>query len=568
MGLGGLRPGDPRQIGGWTLVGRLGAGGMGVVYLAQGIDGRLVAVKRLREELAEDAAFRARFRREAASLLRVRGTCTAGVLAVETEASTPYVVMEYVSGPTLSEHVGDHGPLRAEMAQGFAAGLAEALLAIHRAGLVHRDLKPANVLFSEHGPKVIDFGIAQAADATVLTRIGESLGTVGYMAPEQLRGQAGPPADVYAWALTVAYACTGRPPFGTGPTEAVLYRVMHGEPDLDGVPAALLPMLTRSLGGSPELRPTPGELLTELTGTAPTGPAPAAAPPGPEAETAALRTVLATAWQLPAPSPAAWPPPASGPLPGSGPLPASGQPPAAWPPPRLIPSPPRRTGRAAAVALAALLVAATSLAVWAALPDGGSGGHPSASGSGTAAGSSPGPSPSPSPTPSPSPSPSRSGGASKSPSATAAPSPSTVASRSATPTGGGAAVLPDQIANIHSDLCIDTNGPQQVGLELVLRDCDFFSGQFWSTERSTLHLVNPPSGLCLDTDGPPAAGALAVLNTCGNYTGQQWRYDAANEWYVNPTSNLCLDTNGPPDVNVALVLNYCGNYTGQHWEPF
>lgn len=192
MSLSGLRAGDPQRIGELTLVGRLGAGGMGVVYLAQGPDGRLVAVKRLREELASDGGFRARFRREAATLLRVQGACTARVLAVEAEAGTPYVVMEYVQGPTLSEYVGEHGPLQGDMARLFAVGLAEALVAVHRAGIVHRDLKPGNVLLAEQGPKVIDFGIAQAADATALTRTGVAVGTVGYMAPEQLRGQAGP----------------------------------------------------------------------------------------------------------------------------------------------------------------------------------------------------------------------------------------------------------------------------------------------------------------------------------------------------------------------------------------
>ncbi|CAM5583654.1 Serine/threonine-protein kinase PknD [Streptomyces tanashiensis] len=289
MSLSGLRTGDPRQVGEWTLVGRLGAGGMGVVYLAQGSDGRLVALKRLREDLASDSEFRERFRREAAALLRVQGTCTARVLTVDVETSSPYVVMEYVQGPTLAEYVGEHGPLSDGMAHGFAVGLAEALAAIHRAGVVHRDLKPVNVLLSEQGPKVIDFGIAQAADATALTRAGAAVGTVGYMAPEQVRGQAGPPADVFAWALTVAYATTGRPPFGTGPAEAVLHRVLHEEPDLDGVPPRLRALLASALAGSPERRPTPGQLLSELTG---------AEDPGTLLDVEAV-TVLATVWQIP-----------------------------------------------------------------------------------------------------------------------------------------------------------------------------------------------------------------------------------------------------------------------------
>ncbi|MFD5508446.1 serine/threonine protein kinase [Streptomyces sp. NPDC127051] len=526
MGLGGLRAGDPERIGGFTLVGRLGAGGMGVVYLAQGSDGRLVALKRLREELASDSEFRARFRREAAALLRVQGTCTARMLAVETEASSPFVVMEYVQGPTLAEHVGEHGPLHGDMAHGFAVGLAEALVAIHGAGLVHRDLKPGNVLLSNQGPKVIDFGIAQAADATALTRPGVVVGTVGYMAPEQARGQAGPPADVFAWALTVAYATTGRHPFGTGPSEAVLYRVLHEEPDLDGVPAHLRTLLAPALDRAPERRPTPRHLLAGLTG---------ATDPGTVADAEAVGTLLATSWRMP----------------GTGAPPAS--------------VPRQRTARVAAVA--AVLLLSTAGIVWGVLPDGG---HPTASGTIAPVGRPGSTAPSSSPvvsTPSAAPEPTGSAPRPTGPRTTAPAAPALPPSPpppSSPPSSPPASTGP--LTNTHSGLCIDTNGPQRPGLEIVLRACGNYSGQIWGHDETSLHLTNPPSGLCLDTNGNPATGVMAVLSPCGYYSGQQWHYDAAAGRFVNPASGLCLDTNGPPALNLYLVLNPCGNYTGQFWR--
>ncbi|MEU3778536.1 serine/threonine protein kinase [Streptomyces sp. NPDC032472] len=504
VSLSALRAGDPKRIGEFTLVGRLGAGGMGVVYLAQAPDGRLAALKRLREELASDSEFRARFRREAAALLRVQGACTARVLAVEVDASSPYVVMEYVQGPTLAEHVAEHGPLRGDMAHGFAVGLAEAVAAIHGAGIVHRDLKPGNVLLSNQGPKVIDFGIAQAADATALTRTGVSIGTVGYMAPEQVRGQAGPPADVFAWAMTVAYATTGRPPFGTGPSEAVLYRVLHDEPDLDGAPDHLKTVLTPALARSPERRPTPGQLLAELTG---------AEDPRTILGVEAVTTVLATAWQMPETATA---------------------------PPRPLLK--QRTTRTAAAAAVVLLLSTAGI-LWTVMSGSG---HPTAFGTTAPPSASPaGTAPSPSPT-------------------TSAPPTSAAAQPAPPPPPAPASTGP--ITNTHSDLCIDTNGPQRPGLEVVLRACANFSGQIWQYDRTTLHLANTPSGLCLDTEGKPATGVRAVLNSCGSHSGQQWRYDAGSKQFVNPTSGLCLDTSGPPALNLELVLNPCGNYTGQHWR--
>ncbi|WP_369779554.1 serine/threonine protein kinase [Streptomyces sp. R33] len=529
MSLSGLRAGDPKRIGELTLVGRLGAGGMGVVYLAQGPDGRLVALKRLREELASDSEFRARFRREAATLLRVQGTCTAQVLAVEAEASSPFVVMEYVQGPTLAEHVGEHGPLRGDMAHAFAVGLAEALVAIHRAGIVHRDLKPGNVLLSDQGPKVIDFGIARADDATALTRTGIAVGTVGYMAPEQVRGQAGPPADVFAWALTVAYATTGRPPFGTGPTEAVLYRVLHEEPDLDGVPSHLKPLLMSALARSPERRPAPGNLLSELTG----GKDPRTVLDGDGdgdggADADAVSTVLATAWQMPEP--------------------------AASPTPLLK----QRTTRNAAATVLVLLLTAGVL--WTVLPGRG---HSTASNTTQPPRRPASTAPFSSPTTSAAPTPPRTRPPSAA-SGTTAPSTPAVTGPPPPPSSPVASTGP--ITNTHSGLCIDTDGPQRPGLNVVLRACGIYSGQIWGYDETSLHLTNTPSGLCLDTNGKPAVGVTAVLNPCGYYSGQQWHYDAGAGRFTNPASGLCLDTGGPPELNLDLVLNPCGNHTGQGWQ--
>jgi serine/threonine protein kinase len=292
-----LRAGDPARIGRYRLSARLGAGGMGVVYLGTARDGTLAAVKVLRAELADDAEFRARFRREVAALERVSGICTVRVIEADTESGRPFLTTEYAAGPTLAEHVRDFGPLAEPMLCGLAAGLAEALTAIHAAGIVHRDLKPGNVLLTRDGPKVIDFGIAQALDFTSVTRTGLSVGSPGFMAPEQVRGQAGQPADVFAWALTVAYAASGQPPFGAGTAEAIFYRILHDDPDTEAVPGALRPLVAEALAKDPAERPGAADLLRRLA--AATGDS--EAPAGQRA-----RLVLARTWLSP---PVSQPPP-------------------------------------------------------------------------------------------------------------------------------------------------------------------------------------------------------------------------------------------------------------------
>ncbi len=260
-----LRETDPSQIGRYRLVARLGAGGMGVVYLGVDPNGEQVAVKVLRPELADNPEFRIRFGREVTMLTRVQGVCTVRVIAADTEAPKPFLVTEYADGPSLSEYIDARGPLEAGMLYGLATGLAEALTAIHAAGIVHRDLKPSNVLLTSAGPKVIDFGIAQALDATSLTRTGITVGSAGFIAPEQVMGKAGTAADIFTWAVTVAYAASGQPPFGTGTSDVILYRIVHAVPDITAVPPALRPLVEAALAKEPGDRPTAPQLLSQLT---------------------------------------------------------------------------------------------------------------------------------------------------------------------------------------------------------------------------------------------------------------------------------------------------------------
>ena len=260
-----LQQTDPSQIGRYRLVTRLGAGGMGVVYLGVDPNGEQVAVKVLRPELADNPEFRVRFGREVTMLTRVQGVCTVRVIAADTEAPKPFLVTEYADGPSLSEYINTRGPLDTGMVYGLATGLAEALAAIHAAGIVHRDLKPSNVLLTAGGPKVIDFGIAQALDTTSLTKTGITVGSAGFMAPEQVIGKAGTAADIFTWAVTVAYAASGQSPFGTGAADAILYRIVHGAPDITAVPPGLRPLVEAALAKEPRDRPTAPQLLSQLT---------------------------------------------------------------------------------------------------------------------------------------------------------------------------------------------------------------------------------------------------------------------------------------------------------------
>ncbi|MFK0142265.1 serine/threonine-protein kinase [Streptomyces murinus] len=260
-----LRREDPRVVGSFRLHRRLGAGGMGVVYLGSDKKGQRVALKVIRPDLAEDQEFRSRFAREVSAARRIRGGCTARLVAADLEADRPWFATQYVPGPSLHDRVADEGALLAADAAAIGAALSEGLVAVHEAGVVHRDLKPSNILLSPKGPRIIDFGIAWSTGASTLTHVGTAVGSPGFLAPEQVRGAAVTPAtDVFSLGATLAYASTGDSPFGHGSSEVMLYRVVHEEPHLHGVPDALAPLIRACLAKNPEDRPSTLQLSLRL----------------------------------------------------------------------------------------------------------------------------------------------------------------------------------------------------------------------------------------------------------------------------------------------------------------
>jgi outer membrane protein assembly factor BamB len=278
---------DPRVIGEFRLHTRLGAGGMGRVYLASSPGGRAVAVKVIHSHLARDAAFVDRFRREVAAAQAVNGGYAAPVVAAGPDDDPPWLATAYVAGPSLQAAVTETGPLPEEAVLKLAAGLAEALRAIHVGGLVHRDLKPDNVLLAADGPRVIDFGIARALDSTGLTSLtstGSVLGTPSYMSPEQAQGQpTGPASDVFALGGVVYFAATGTRPFGSGNAAGLLYRIVHTEPGLEPLPPRLRDLVAGCLAKDPARRPTLAELAASLMDAAQPGDSPSAFWPAPVA---------------------------------------------------------------------------------------------------------------------------------------------------------------------------------------------------------------------------------------------------------------------------------------------
>ena len=369
-----LRPEDPRRIGPYWLEGRLGSGGMGHVYLGRSPGGRHVAIKVIRAELAADAEFRARFAREVTAMRKVSGIFTAGVVDADLHGPTPWLATSYVAGPSLADEVDAHGPLPPGAVLMLAAGLTEGLVAIHSAGLVHRDLKPSNVLLAEDGPRLIDFGISRSMDSSALTRTGMVIGSPGFMSPEQARGrEAGPPSDIFSLGAVLAFAATGKEPFGTGSGETLLYRVVSGEPDTEDIPRQIRPLAERCMIKDPRRRPTAVQLLAELStaqSATRTQPAPAARGAGRAATLVAnlpTETAHAAAGQAaseasiptratPAPFPPARPEPHRVPVPEPRPVPPAEQRPATPPPHG---RPPGRGGRIA-VAVATVLIAAVA----------------------------------------------------------------------------------------------------------------------------------------------------------------------------------------------------------------
>ncbi|MEU8700696.1 protein kinase [Streptomyces sp. NPDC048680] len=260
-----LRREDPRVVGSFRLHRRLGAGGMGVVYLGSDRRGQRVALKVIRPDLAEDQEFRSRFAREVSAARRIRGGCTARLVAADLEAERPWFATQYVPGPSLHDKVAEEGPLSAAEVASIGAALSEGLVAVHEAGVVHRDLKPSNILLSPKGPRIIDFGIAWATGASTLTHVGTAVGSPGFLAPEQVRGAAVTPAtDVFSLGATLAYAAMADSPFGHGSSEVMLYRVVHEEPQLYDVHDALAPLLSACLAKDPEERPSTLQLSMRL----------------------------------------------------------------------------------------------------------------------------------------------------------------------------------------------------------------------------------------------------------------------------------------------------------------
>ncbi|MEU3921289.1 serine/threonine-protein kinase [Streptomyces sp. NPDC029004] len=341
---------DPRHVAGYKIAARLGAGGMGKVYLSYTPGGRPIAIKVIRPDFAQDAEFRRRFAQEVQAAQRVQGLYTAPVIDADPEAEQPWLATAYVPGPSLADAVAEHGRLPVETVLLLVAGIAEALQVIHGAGIVHRDLKPANVLLAADGPRVIDFGIARAADATSLTSSGVTIGTPSFMAPEQAAGsQVTPATDIFALGQVAAYAATGKAAFGEGTSHGVLYRIVHEEPDLTELPEQLRELVTRCLVKDADARPSVAELLTicqsanaetvlrrpdewlpgavaaEIS-TRKAAPAPPVTPPAGQAPAAYVPTAPAHTPTAPAHAPTA--PAAGAPMQ----LPAAGQVPAAYAP--------------------------------------------------------------------------------------------------------------------------------------------------------------------------------------------------------------------------------------------
>ncbi|MBO0852181.1 MAG: protein kinase [Nocardia sp.] len=263
-----LQPDDPAAIGPYRLLGVLGAGGMGRVYLGRNAGGRTVAVKVIHTDLAGDNEFRTRFRREVAAARSVTGPHSVPVIDADPEARQPWLATVYVAGSALGEAVENFGPLPESALAPLGTGLARAVAEVHRAGVIHRDIKPSNVLLTVDGPRLIDFGIARAADAGKLTTTGRVIGSPGYMAPEHISGDApaGPPVDIFALGAVLVYAAAGSGPFGTGDSIAMLWRVMQEPARLDGVPAALRPLVAACLDKNPANRPTPAAIEAHCVG--------------------------------------------------------------------------------------------------------------------------------------------------------------------------------------------------------------------------------------------------------------------------------------------------------------
>src|SRR5580658_4791900 len=261
-----LQAGDPGQIGAFRLLGRLGEGGMGRVFLGESPGGRKVAIKVVHPHYANDPEFRRRFAREVATARQVGGFHTASVVGADPDADPPWMATAYIAGPSLAEAITQGGPLDEAGVRRLGAALAEGLAAIHDCGLIHRDLKPGNVILADDGPRIIDFGIAKGADATALTGSGAVIGTLRYMSPEQLNGlELTPQSDVFSLGTVLAFAATGHDPFQAPTMPAVITRILTGPPDLDPLTGDLRGIIGDCLAKDPGGRPSPGDLLARFS---------------------------------------------------------------------------------------------------------------------------------------------------------------------------------------------------------------------------------------------------------------------------------------------------------------
>ncbi|MFD8760479.1 serine/threonine protein kinase [Streptomyces mirabilis] len=303
-----VQAGDPRRIGPYRVIGRLGTGGMGTVYAALDASGLQLAVKVVHPSQAADEEFRARFRREVRLSRQVTGPCLVPVHDADTDSPTPWLATPFVPGPTLDQHVAANGALDGAPLYALAAGTSAALAAVHEAGIIHRDVKPQNVILAPAGPRMLDFGIAHALDGTSVTRTGMMTGTPGWISPEHYRtGDVGPAGDVFAWGALIAYASTRRLPFGVGAPDAVAFRVLSAEPDLQGMPDALHVLVAQALSKEPGDRPGAAELSDACTALL-ASQATALALRG--LEPTRVSDLVSSHWSLPSENEAAWPTPA------------------------------------------------------------------------------------------------------------------------------------------------------------------------------------------------------------------------------------------------------------------
>jgi hypothetical protein len=590
-----LTDADPRMVGGYQLQGRLGTGGMGSVYLGFDAEGRPTAVKVIRPEKVQDREYRVRFRREVTAACRVRGRYVAEVRAADVDAASPWMASDYIDGVSLATAIAERRRFDETSLLALASGLADALVAVHAAGVVHRDLKPSNILLAWDGPKIIDFGIAQHDGGTVSTGTGDLIGTIAWMAPEQLRGgRAGPAADVFAWGACVTFAALGRHPFPAESAAATAIRVLNDPPDTTGLPGRIAPIVLHALEKDPGRRPTAADLLGTLLGEDTRALT--------DASEAAHRVIIA-----------GWAPPAAPALVGSGTSPGSpaGPSPGGTEPPADAGR--RRTSRrllVAGIALACILSAA-GFALTAALGSTGSGhgasgessgasaagirgaaattaaavgggngggtGHPIAPSGGLVTGV-PGASAAPSAggaSASPATGPLSASSAAESPvtgasedgapasateSAGGAPAPAPPASPSSSPSpadilDGGTAVL----QNLSTQFCLDSNA---TGNAYTL-GCNGGRYQKWTVSdqgRNTAVLRDVATGKCLDSN---ATGNAYTLR-CNRGEYQKWtviRSDYNTVALKDMATGRCLDS----DANGNLYTLPCNGGSYQRW---